>query len=52
MQLIDQSQQLAQLKTAKSARTEPQSKLSAQWKVVEGKLRCFWVAKNTSNHNH
>jgi hypothetical protein len=52
MQVSDQSQQPAQLKTTKSARTEPQGKLSATWKLIEGKLVCFWSTQITSNHNH
>jgi hypothetical protein len=49
MQLIDKSHQQAELKTANSPRTEPQGKLSAKWKVVEGKLVCFWSTPITSN---
>ncbi len=52
MQLIGKSHQQAELKTANSPRTEPQGKLSAKWKVVEGKLVCFWSTPITSNHNH
>ncbi len=58
MQLIEKSHPQAELKTVNSPSKLPRRKLSAQWKVVEGKLRCFWVAENTSNtfntsnHNH
>ena len=41
MQQIDISPQQAELKTTNSPRRKPQSKLSAKWEVVEGKLVCF-----------
>ena len=49
MQLIDKTHQQAELKTANSSRTEPQGKLSAKWKVVEGKLVCSWRFRNLEN---
>ena len=45
MQLIDQSDQQVELKSTNLPRRKRQGKLFAKWKVVEGKLVCFWSTR-------